>query len=321
MQCSNLDKVKIFGARRWRPTRIEVRDRTSCSFWQGTAPAIAGWRCAQYDGIVALAACEHFGRGPGVSSMMVVLLIAGIGFLLAGLLAIGFGIPVKEFSFGNTLILTGAVVACTGRDDARSLEAVRELKNLARQLGLVRRDTHAGKRGTRQRRRAAQSGAGRRRFPVRPRPAGRKRRRCGSVGQPRCRRRHGTRRPRRAIACAAMPPAPEPVEAAPAVKPRRNLLFSSSSRKERERAQARTTDPSAADLRSRAARRAAAFRIERGAAGDVRRRLAETGTREGRRCATAAAQRPGAIDVYRSERWRAGADRSRRPREMRISRR
>ena len=42
--------------------------------------------------------------------MLAVLLIAGIGFLLAGLLAIGFGIPVKEFSFGNTMILTGAVV-------------------------------------------------------------------------------------------------------------------------------------------------------------------------------------------------------------------
>ena len=39
--------------------------------------------------------------------------------------------------------------------------------------------------------------------------------------------------------------APEAVEAAPAPKQRRNLLFSSSSRKERERAQARTTDPSA----------------------------------------------------------------------------
>jgi hypothetical protein len=42
--------------------------------------------------------------------------------------------------------------------------------------------------------------------------------------------------------------APEPVEAAPAVKPRRNLLFSSSSRKERERAQGRTSDPLEADL-------------------------------------------------------------------------
>ncbi len=38
--------------------------------------------------------------------------------------------------------------------------------------------------------------------------------------------------------------APEPAEAAPASKPRRNLLFSSSSRKERERAQTRI-EPSA----------------------------------------------------------------------------
>ena len=47
-----------------------------------------------------------------------------------------------------------------------------------------------------------------------------------------------------------VPSAPEPVEAAPTLKPRRNLLFSSSSRRERERAQARTTEPSAADLRA-----------------------------------------------------------------------
>jgi hypothetical protein len=43
---------------------------------------------------------------------------------------------------------------------------------------------------------------------------------------------------------------PEPVDAAPAAKPRRNLLFSSSSRKERERAQARSSDPSAAELQA-----------------------------------------------------------------------
>jgi hypothetical protein len=47
--------------------------------------------------------------------------------------------------------------------------------------------------------------------------------------------------------------APEPPEAAPAVKPRRNLLFSSSSRKERERAEARTAEPSAPDLPAAAA--------------------------------------------------------------------
>src|SRR5258708_13449162 len=44
------------------------------------------------------------------------------------------------------------------------------------------------------------------------------------------------------------PPEPEPVEAAPAVKPRRNLMFSSTSRKERERAQARTGEPPAPDF-------------------------------------------------------------------------
>ena len=46
--------------------------------------------------------------------MMVGMLVAGIGLVLAGLLAIGFGIPVKEFSFGNTLILTGVIGVCTG---------------------------------------------------------------------------------------------------------------------------------------------------------------------------------------------------------------
>jgi len=39
--------------------------------------------------------------------MMVGMLVAGIGLVLAGLLAIGYGFPDKEFSFGNTLILTG----------------------------------------------------------------------------------------------------------------------------------------------------------------------------------------------------------------------
>ena len=67
--------------------------------------------------------------------MMVLLLIAGIGFLLAGVLTIGFGIPVKEFSFGNTLILTGTVAACTGLIMLGLWMVVRELKTIARRLG------------------------------------------------------------------------------------------------------------------------------------------------------------------------------------------
>ena len=81
--------------------------------FRGNCLAIAGWRCAQYDGIVASAAAS-FSSAAGGDSMMMVLLIAGIGLLLAGLWRIGFGIPVKEFSFGNTLIIAGAVIACTG---------------------------------------------------------------------------------------------------------------------------------------------------------------------------------------------------------------
>jgi hypothetical protein len=67
--------------------------------------------------------------------MMVVLLVAGIGFLLAGLVAIGFGIPINEFGFGNTLILAGTVATCSGMLLLGLWTAVRELKNIALRLG------------------------------------------------------------------------------------------------------------------------------------------------------------------------------------------
>ena len=64
-----------------------------------------------------------------------------------------------------------------------------------------------------------------------------------------------------------VPPVPQPAETAPAVKQRRNLLFSSTSRKERERAQTRTTDPSATEFRPAPPQRPDC-RIKRGPAGD-----------------------------------------------------
>ena len=106
----------------------------------GNVPIIGGWRCTQYDGIVAMAAGEHFGRGQGVNSMMVVLLVAGIGLLLAGLVAIGFGIQINEFSLGNTLIVAGTVAACTGMLLLGLWTAVKELKTIARRLGPRCRD-------------------------------------------------------------------------------------------------------------------------------------------------------------------------------------
>jgi len=64
---------------------------------------------------------------------MILLLVAGIGVILAGVLAIGFGIPVKEFGFGNTLILTGTIGGCTGLIMISLAVAVRELKKFAPQ--------------------------------------------------------------------------------------------------------------------------------------------------------------------------------------------
>ena len=182
---------------------------------------------------------------------MVVMLVVGIGLILAGLLAVGFGIPVKEFSFGNTLILTGAMAACTGFVMLGLWMAVGELKAVARRLG-------AGV--------PARSGAEAAPQPMVPTTAPR--------GQPQgdggflftrdqatAEHAAGTE-----LASAAAPPpwhdeaasrgarneppsvpAPVPAPAEPAPK-RRNLLFSSSSRKERERAQARTSEPLTPDL-------------------------------------------------------------------------
>jgi hypothetical protein len=182
-------------------------------------------------------------------SMVVALMIAAIGIVLAGLVAIGFGIPVKEFSFGNTLILAGAVAACTGAVMMGLWAVVRELRAIARRLGpdvLARaraqdtlrpeagaeapedggfrsgRDQPAADGGAYPARAAEQSGAS---LPWHEGPTSRDRARGD------------------------MPAESEPVEAAPAQKPRRNLLFSSLSRKERERAKAQAADSAAADAR------------------------------------------------------------------------
>ena len=45
-----------------------------------------------------------------------------------------FGIPIKEFSFGNTMILSGAVIACTGIVLMGLYFVGRELRNLTRRL-------------------------------------------------------------------------------------------------------------------------------------------------------------------------------------------
>jgi hypothetical protein len=170
--------------------------------------------------------------------MMTMLLIAGIAVLAAGLLAVAFGIPVKEFSFGNTLILAGAAAACTGVIMLGLAVVVRELQNIARRLGP-----------------AAPAEAAR--LKSEPLPA-------AAANPPAPETLEGaesaSKQPRSAASAAPWQEdvaardrgrgdgAPEvtPPEPAAAAKARRNLLFSSSSRRERERA-AQAPDPAAAD--------------------------------------------------------------------------
>jgi hypothetical protein len=167
--------------------------------------------------------------------MIIGLLIAGIGFLLAGLLGIAYGLPIKEFSFGNTVILAGAVTACTGMIIIALCVVVRELKAVAEHMNS-----------------AAALAPPRSTFPARM-PAGDVASQTAddriSFNQPAA---PGVGDPN---APPSAPPWHEetaardrsrndtpPVEAA-AVPKRRNLLFTSISRKERERAEARATEP------------------------------------------------------------------------------
>ena len=175
--------------------------------------------------------------------MMVVLLVAGIGLLLAGLVAIGFGIPINEFGFGNTLILAGTVAMCTGMLLLGLWTAVKELKNIARRLGPgAATGSHAENpsqsvpAGATPRHQTAENGG----FFHRDQPGSDN----AGNGEPAASSPpwHGEAAPRDRAQHDSSP-APAAAEPAPAVKPKRNLLFSSSSRKERERAQSRA-DPS-----------------------------------------------------------------------------
>ena len=78
---------------------------------------------------------------------MLGLLLAGTVILVVGILAIGFGIPVKEFSFGNTLIVTGVLGACTGTLLIALSLVLRELKSISLALGAGNRPTERPRQG------------------------------------------------------------------------------------------------------------------------------------------------------------------------------
>jgi hypothetical protein len=171
--------------------------------------------------------------------MMMLLLMAGLGAFLGGVVAILFGIPVKEFSFGNTLIVVGAMAACTGLIMVALAVVVGELKTIARRVGSRAPAEVRPREGLA----AALPDSDDDDF-IFPRDPSTPPDEAGfeppapPISPP---VRNGTNAPR--VRQNGQSES-DPVEPAP--KARRNLMFASASRKERERGQTRPSDSSAA---------------------------------------------------------------------------
>lgn len=153
---------------------------------------------------------------------MIVLLIAGIAAFTAGILGLGFGVPIKEFSFGNTMIITGAIVASTGLILIGLWVVGRELRAVARRFDANELPRAAATAPSVMSARANE-----------PEPLV-----LDDIAAPP----HAKEPEAPPPWTEPEPPAPEP---APAPKPRRNLLFSTSSRKEREREAAKAAERAA----------------------------------------------------------------------------
>lgn len=168
--------------------------------------------------------------------MIIALLIAGIVFFLAGALGIFLGIPVKEFSFGNTLILAGVVSGCTGMLTLGLAAVVRELKQIAERVELSAMTASLPQ---------PVGGPAARSQPP-ENPAFATNRNQGSSPA------DSAPPPWHEETAARERPRPEPAPAPPAeaARQRRNLMFSSSRKEGSGRAETRVTDLSAIEQRS-----------------------------------------------------------------------
>ena len=175
--------------------------------------------------------------------MIFVMLVAGIGLVLAGLLAIAYGIGV-QLSTGNTLIVAGMIGVCTGMIMLGFWTTVRELRNIARRLGNGVPEARGEELPVAAARDSAPAGGG---FPAAEQPGG-----SGPFAPAPPAFSPAAPPPWQNEAVLRDHPIPEPMHPEPpsAPKPKRNLLFSSTSRKERERAQARTGEALPPDLMS-----------------------------------------------------------------------
>ncbi|MCK1708121.1 MULTISPECIES: DUF308 domain-containing protein [unclassified Bradyrhizobium] len=168
--------------------------------------------------------------------MILALLIAGIVAVVAGLLAVLFGYTVRDFSLGSTLIISGTIGVCSGMLLVGLHVVALELKGIACRLAgstapsdvRVRPVLPSG---------LAMPGPGATEptpaaaMQVEPPPP--------STAAPPPWQSEAAARERPRGEVPAEPEAPPPVAEVPR---RRNLLFASTSRKERERAQAKGMD-------------------------------------------------------------------------------
>lgn len=168
--------------------------------------------------------------------MSVAVLIAGIFAVVAGLLAVAFGYSIRDFSLGSTLITSGTIGVCSGMLLVGLHAVLLELQAIVRRLAgtaaasevRVRPVLPPGLAAPNALSAPAPESAQPMRVEPSPSPAAPPWQ-AEVPGRPRAE-------------APADPEAPPPPQAAPEAPRRRNLMFASSSRKERERAEAKAAE-------------------------------------------------------------------------------
>jgi len=172
----------------------------------------------------------------GVGSMTLALLIAGIVAAVAGLLAVAFGFSVREFSLGSTLIISGTIGVCSGMLLTGLYVVVLELKGIGRRLAGAAAQSEV-------RVRPVLPGLA---TPSAPEPAPAMRAEPMAPPAPAAPPPWQGEAPARERPRVEPPPPAEPEAAPPPAAPeaprRRNLMFASTSRRERERAEAKAAE-------------------------------------------------------------------------------
>ncbi|MGJ4929702.1 hypothetical protein ACQR1I_22650 [Bradyrhizobium sp. HKCCYLS2038] len=182
--------------------------------------------------------------------MMSAMLVAGAVAVLAGLGAIAYGIPIKDFSVGNTLIQSGTLGVCSGLLLFALSAVLNELKIISSRLRQQRPASDEV--------RPLQLPALGKRPELEPPPVPPTEELWRESGSSRLRPRmpdlasplSSSPLPSSPLRPAAPEPAGEEVAAEPVERPKRNLLFASTSRRERERAEKRGAEALGSDFRS-----------------------------------------------------------------------